>query len=71
MSLAGKRNDFTHDDLLAFAANVGVKTVRAKRIIDEVAEAVGRWRAFAEDAGVEPPDMSRIEKTFCMTLRRD
>jgi serine/threonine-protein kinase HipA len=69
MSLAGKRNDFTLDDLMAFASNVGVKAVRAKRTIEEVVEAVGRWRAFAEEAGVEPSDMSRIEKTFRMTLR--
>jgi serine/threonine-protein kinase HipA len=69
MSLAGKRNDFTHDDLMAFAANVGVKAVRAKRAIEEVAEAVGRWRAFAEEAEVDRSDMSRIEKTFRMTLR--
>ncbi|MCK9554167.1 type II toxin-antitoxin system HipA family toxin [Aquamicrobium sp.] len=69
MSLAGKRNDFTHDDLMAFASNVGVKAVRAKRTIEDVVEAVGRWRAFAEEAGVEASDMSRIEKTFRMTLR--
>lgn len=69
MSLAGKRNDFTYDDLLAFASNVGVKAVRAKRAIEEVAEAVGRWRAFAEEAEVDPSDMSRIEQTFRMTLR--
>jgi serine/threonine-protein kinase HipA len=69
MSLAGKRNDFTHDDLMAFASNVGVKAVRAKRAIEEVAEAVDRWRALAEEAGVDPSDMSRIEKTFRMTLR--
>ena len=71
MSLGGKRNDFTHEDLMAFASNVGVKAVRAKRAIEEVAEAVERWRAFAEEAGVEASDMSRIEKTFRMTLRRD
>ncbi len=69
MSLAGKRKNFTHDDLLAFASNVGVKAVRAKRTIEEVAEAVGRWRAFAEEAQVDPSDMSRIEKTFRMTLK--
>lgn len=69
MSLAGKRNDFTHDDLMAFASNVGAKAVRAKRAIEEVFEVVGRWRAFAEEAGVDPADMSRIEKTFRMTLR--
>ncbi|MBR2575389.1 MAG: HipA domain-containing protein [Loktanella sp.] len=69
MSLAGKRNDFTYGDLMAFASNVGVKAVRAKRTIEEVVEAVCRWRAFAEDAGVDPSDMSRIEKTFRMTLR--
>lgn len=69
MSLAGKRNDFTRDDLLAFASNVGVKAVRVKRTIEEVAEAVGRWRTFAEEAEVDRSDMSRIERTFRMTLR--
>jgi hypothetical protein len=54
---------------MAFASNVGVKAVRAKRAIEEVAEAVNRWRTFAAVAGVEPADMSRIEKTFRMALR--
>lgn len=56
---------------MAFASNVGMKAVRAKRTIEEVVEAVGSWRAFAQEAGVEPSDMSRIEKTFRMTLCRD
>lgn len=69
MSLAGKRNDFTHDDLMAFASNVGVKPKRAKQAIEDVVEAVGKWRAFAGQAEVEPSDVTRIEKTFRMTLR--
>jgi serine/threonine-protein kinase HipA len=69
MSLAGKRNDFTHDDLMAFASNVGVKHGRAKQFIKDVVEAVGKWRAYAGQAEVEPADVTRIEKTFRMTLR--
>lgn len=69
MSLAGKRNDFIHDDLMAFASNVGVKPGRAKQAIGDVVAAVRMWRVFAEQADVVPSDVTRIEKTFRMTLR--
>lgn len=40
MSLAGKRNDFTHDDLMNFASNVGLKSNRARQAIEDVMETV-------------------------------
>lgn len=69
MSLAGKRNDFTHGDLMAFASNLGLKPNRANQTIEEIVGAVAQWHEFAERAGVEHPDVSRIEKTFRMNLR--
>lgn len=69
MSLAGKRNDFTHGDLLVFASNVGLKSNRAIQAIEEIVGAVAQWHKFAERAGVEDSDVSRIEKTFRMNLR--
>lgn len=69
MSLAGKRNDFTHGDLMVFASNVGLKSNRANRAIEEIVGAVAQWHEFAERAGVEHSDVSRIEKTFRMNLR--
>lgn len=68
MSLGGKRNDFTNGDLLGFAANVGLKPARARRVIARVAEAVAGWREHAERAGVEPAHARRIESTFRLTV---
>ncbi|QFT95502.1 putative DNA-binding transcriptional regulator (plasmid) [Roseovarius sp. THAF9] len=69
MSLAGKRNDFTHGDLMVLASNVGLKSNKANQAIEEIVDAVAKWQEFAEQAGVEYSDMSRIEKTFRMNLR--
>ena len=63
MSLAGKRNDFTRDDVLRFARSCGLKKHLARRVLDQVVSAVGGWRRFAADAGVEPRDIERIERT--------
>lgn len=68
MSLAGKRNDFTYDDLMDFASNVRLKSNRAKQAIQDVMRAAAKWRNFAEKADVEQPDVIRIEKTFRMNL---
>lgn len=69
MSLAGKRNDFTHGDLMVFASNLGLKSNKANQAIEDIVDAVAKWQEFAELAGVEHSDMSRIEKTFRMNLR--
>jgi serine/threonine-protein kinase HipA len=64
MSVNGKRDGFDVDDLVAFAATGGVKKVRAKRLFHEVSDAVRRWRDHAEGAGLQQPDVERVEKTF-------
>jgi len=53
MSLAGKRDDFSRDDLLVFAATAGVRTGRAKQIIEAVVAAVQQWFEFSGTAGVD------------------
>lgn len=69
MSLTGKRNDFAHNDLMIFASNAGLKLSRARQVINEVIDSVMKWRGHAENAGVEPSDVIRIEKTFGLGLR--
>jgi serine/threonine-protein kinase HipA len=68
MSIGGKRNDFAHDDLMRFASNVGLKSSKVNQAIENIVGAVARWQEFAEQAGVEHSDASRIEKTFRMNL---
>ncbi len=51
MSINGKRDYFTLDELTAVGDSIGIR--KPMEIIDEVFEAVGRWPEYAELAGVE------------------
>ena len=53
MSLAGKREGFTLEDLKAVAKTASMKRGRAEAIAREVTGAVSRWREFAATAGVD------------------
>lgn len=68
MSLNGKRDGFTREDFEA-VAKVGImKRGRAATILREVEEAVGRWREFAEAAGVEGAWIAQVERTHRLGL---
>jgi serine/threonine-protein kinase HipA len=62
MSLNGKRDGLTRADLLAVAANVGVK--KPEGIIDEVRGALAAWPQFAGEAGVAEEQAGRVGSTF-------
>lgn len=68
MSLAGRRDDFSHEDLIAFAQTAGLKKTRARTLLREVAGAVGNWQHHAAQAAVAQRDVQRIQKTFRMEL---
>ena len=68
MSLAGKRSGFERDDLLRFATASGIKRTVARRVIDEVVDAVADWPRFGADAGVPPEDIGRIARTHRLAL---
>lgn len=53
MSVNGKRDDFSKDDLLALGSAGGVKPARARKLINDVVVSVGRWTDFAKMAGVD------------------
>ena len=64
MSLAGRREGFDREDILQFAAAIGLKRRRALDLLDKVSAAVRDWALHAEAACVAPRDCARIEKTF-------
>ena len=68
MSLAGRRNGFERDDILRFAASIGMRKRRALQISGEVGASVRDWRKHAEAAEVAPHDVVRIEKAFRSNL---
>jgi len=50
MSIAGKRDHFTLDDLIAVGESISIP--RPGDVIDEVADAVRKWPEFATASGV-------------------
>lgn len=62
MSMAGKRDGMTRDDLLAVARTVGVK--KAAAIIDQVRGALAAWPRWAREAGVAAERAARVGATF-------
>lgn len=63
MSLNGKCRGFETDDLIAFAAAGGLKKVKAKAMISEIASVIAEWKKFALAANISSKDISRIGKT--------
>lgn len=53
MSIQGKTDGFTREDLLACAKVVGLKSSRVEPILRQVADAVAVWRDIASDVGVD------------------
>lgn len=64
MTLNGKRDDFTRDDVRACAEAASMKRGRAESIVEEVGHVVSRWRDYAEDVGVAAEWRDRIADTL-------
>jgi serine/threonine-protein kinase HipA len=64
MSLNGKREDFTFQDLKAVAENVGITNYR--EVIDQVMEVVSRWSDYAKDSGVRDAHRQLIERNLIL-----
>jgi serine/threonine-protein kinase HipA len=62
MSVNGRREDITREDLRACARTATMRRGRADAILDEVLEAVSRWPEFAESAGVDEEHEERIAR---------
>lgn len=64
MSLGGKTDHFTQDDLIDFARYAGLKKHTANQVLAEVSDAVSGWQKFASEAGVDDSSAHKIEKSF-------
>ncbi len=62
MSMAGKHDHITRDDLLTVAQTVGIK--KPARIIDAVGDALKKWPTFADQAGIPEKQIAGIGATF-------
>ena len=64
MTANGKRDDFTHRDLLSAAGNMGIRQAEAERIITEVRDSLNSWEMFAEDARIRESMAKKIQRQF-------
>ena len=60
MSINGKRDDFSKDDLLQVGKEMNIKS--RLKIIDEIVVVVANWSDFAKNAKVEPSQIKSIGK---------
>jgi serine/threonine-protein kinase HipA len=68
MTVNGKRDNFTVEDLLACGRAGGVQGRRIRRLLQQVQDAVGRWRHFAEQAGVRSDWIDQIAASHRLEL---
>ena len=66
MSVNGKWDDITRQDLIAFAENVNIK--QANHIVDQVVEAVSHWSKLARIYGIPQKTSDRIGETLLLSI---
>lgn len=62
LSANNKRDDFTREDLLTVARNMGIKN--ALPIVDQVIAVVSNWNNYASEAGVKEVHKKQIGKNL-------
>jgi serine/threonine-protein kinase HipA len=68
MSVAGKRDAFTIEDLRECARTAAMKRGSAERILTDVMETIAGWQRYAEDAGVGDEQAAAIGRTHRLRL---
>ena len=68
MSINGKRDSFTKEDLSALAQIANIKPNRAYEMLDRVISAFHTWPAVAREAGIVEDRIRQIQSTQCLSL---
>ena len=66
MSIAGKRDHFTLDDLIAVGESISIPG--PGEVIDEIAAAVSKWPEFAKASGVGNRLIAEITRNHRLDL---
>jgi serine/threonine-protein kinase HipA len=70
MSVNGRRDGFTREDLDAAGRTAGLGASRPGQILEQVTAAVRRWPDLASEAGVPPERAGQIARTHRTALAR-
>ena len=68
MTVNGKRDHFTAEDIETVASFANITPRRLLRIMDAINMAVSNWRQFAGEAGVPVSDTIKMQNAFRLTL---
>jgi serine/threonine-protein kinase HipA len=68
MSMAGKRNNFTIEDIRKCAETASLKRGAADHITAEVTQAVANWPTFAQETRLKPDQTAAIARTHRLDL---
>jgi len=68
MSLNGKRDHFTIEDLIAFGKNADLTKAKARKIIQEIIEVFSSWNMYAKKCGVPQTQLGEIKKNLRLHL---
>jgi serine/threonine-protein kinase HipA len=68
MLINGKADEITKDDFMTVAEFAGIKKAEAEKCIKQVKDAVSKWEAFAEEAGLSKTNTERISKFFNLDI---
>lgn len=69
MSINGKTDDFTGEDLRSVARLAGLKQGQATEIVEQVTEAIAEWPLLAREAGLEQSRIDRIAAAQRLSLK--
>ena len=64
MSVNGKLEAITREDLITAGRNMNIRPVRAKAILSEVASALADWPKYAKEAFLTEKTAAAIQATF-------
>ena len=68
MSVNGKRDGFTKEDLITFAIYSGIKSERAYEMLDNIIKSVKQWEKIACETGIDETRIHQIRKTHRLSL---
>lgn len=64
MSINGKTDNFTFEDMLQVAATMDIKNSR--EIVERIVDSVSKWKEYAKDAGVREEHMQEIQSNLLL-----
>lgn len=62
MSINGKRDSFTRQDLISLANFAGIKTAQASDMLNHTISVISKWNEFAKKVGIEKMRAEQIQK---------